>query len=195
MDRVALDIPGVELLRPRRHGDDRGWLAETWSPAGHGALGFVPVQDNLARSRPGTLRGLHLQQPPQGKLVQVLAGRVFDVVLDLRPASPAFGQWRALWLDAAAGWQLLIPRGLAHGFCVPADGPPALVHYRLDRAWAPTGGRSLRWSDPALGIPWPVAAPVLSAADRDAPGLAALCAAQGWPCPAAGGRLVSVPPG
>jgi dTDP-4-dehydrorhamnose 3,5-epimerase len=190
--RVDLDLPGVVLLGPRRHHDARGWLCESWSPAVHGALDFAPVQDNLARSRPGSLRGLHFQVPAQAKLIQVVQGRVYDVVLDLRPGSPTRGQWRSMWLDAAGGWQLFVPKGLAHGFCV-ADDEDALVHYRMDEAWAPGGGRTVAWSDPALGIPWPVRDPVLSAADAAAPALAELCRAEGWSLPAVGGREVALP--
>lgn len=198
MHRVDLDLPGVFLLRPQRHRDSRGWLAETWSPRRHGALDFAPVQDNLARSLAGSLRGLHYQHPPQAKLIQVLQGRVFDVVLDLRPGSPTCGQWRAIWLDAAGGWQLFVPKGLAHGFCVPgADGAgpgqDALVHYRLDEPWAPGGGRAVRWDDPALAVPWPVVAPELSPGDARAPGLSEVCAAEGWAVPECSGRVVELP--
>ncbi len=191
MDSIELDLPDLLLLRPKRHIDARGWLSETWSQRDLAALQTDFVQDNHTLSRPGVLRGLHFQVPAQAKLLRVIRGRVFDVVLDLRPASPTFGHWRAFWLTAERGLQVFVPRGFAHGFCVSASDGPAEVLYRLDAPWRPEGGRTVAWNDPDIGIPWPVDQPVLSDADQHAPSLRAVVVAAGWPMPSCTGRVLS----
>jgi len=166
------DIDGPLIWAPERHADARGWVSPSWSAADLAAVGvdFRVAQENLTLTHPGALRGLHWQEPAQAKLIEVVEGRVYDVLVDLRPGSPTLGRWCAAWLDAELGELLYAPRGFAHGFCVPVGAPPARVRYRLDAPWAPAGARSLRWDDPLLGIPWPVRAPLLSPADAAAPG-------------------------
>lgn len=152
--------------------DARGWVAEAFNPETERAIGQSFVQDNLTFSAEGTLRGLHFQtDPAQGKLIRVISGRIWDVVVDLRAGSPDRGRWQGFWLEAApeqagaAGW-LWIPAGYAHGFCVPQGG--ALVWYKLSHPRDPAAERVIAWDDPDLAIPWPVSAPVLS--PRDAQG-------------------------
>lgn len=171
-------IPDVLEVVPRRHGDARGWLAETWNQArfaSHGmALAFV--QDNLVRTgEAGTLRGLHFQVPPraQGKLLSVLSGAVLDVAVDLRRGSPHFGRHAAVTLSAVAGNALWIPPGFAHGYCTLE--PDCLVAYKVTDYWSPEHERGLAWDDPALGIAWPTAFPVqVIERDRHWPRLQAL---------------------
>ena len=130
------------------------------------------MQDNLSRSAPGILRGLHLQHPlAQDKLVYVLEGAVYDVAVDVRVGSPTFGQHVGRTLTAELKNQLLVPKGFAHGFCVVSDGP-ATFAYKCSESYAPQHELSVRWDDPALGIAWPLAsAPTLSAKDAAAPRL------------------------
>ena len=163
-------LPGVLRIVPRRYTDDRGYFAETWNRRAYAEAGLLAdfVQDNLSHSRQGVLRGLHYQHPSaQGKLVSVLAGAVFDVVVDVRRGAATFGQWAGATLSAANGHQLFIPEGFAHGFVV--TGETALFSYKCTAFYAPEHERSLRWNDPALGIDWPVAQPILSAKDAAAP--------------------------
>ena len=174
------DLPGVRLLRPRRHEDGRGSFSETWSRAAWAAAGIAVefVQDNQSLSRsPGTVRGLHFQRPPmaQAKLVRVLQGAILDVVVDIRPDSPTFRRHVAIELDAAGGGQLFVPaEGFAHGFCTLA--PDTVVFYKVSAPYAPQHERGILWCDPALAIPWPVApaAAILSDRDRIQPTLGAL---------------------
>lgn len=151
---MTLAIPDVRLLKPRRFGDSRGWFAETWSRR---SLDVAFCQDNMSRSAEvGTVRGLHFQKPPhaQAKLVMVLKGRILDVAVDIRRASPTFGQHVAVELSAAAGNQLLIPRGFAHGFCTLEPGTQ--VMYKVDDFYAPETDAGIFWADPDLAINWPV---------------------------------------
>ena len=130
-------------------------------------LDAVFVQDNLSFSRRGTLRGLHFQNPnPQGKLVMVLQGDVYDVAVDLRRGSPTFGRWEAVQLSAESHRQFYIPPGFAHGFQVTSD--TALFHYKCTAPYSPSDERAIRWDDPALGIPWPISDPIVSAKDAAA---------------------------
>ncbi|GIX30237.1 MAG: dTDP-4-dehydrorhamnose 3,5-epimerase [Porticoccaceae bacterium] len=180
MEVVATALPEVLLLKPRAFGDERGWFQETYQAERYRALGIAAtfVQDNLSFSRRGVLRGLHLQDPhPQGKLVYVLVGEVFDVAVDLRPHSPTFGRWVAECLSAANRHQLWIPPGFAHGFCVLSE--TALFAYKCTDYYHPEAERCLRWDDPELAIPWPVAEPVVSAKDRAGLPLAAFRASPG----------------
>jgi dTDP-4-dehydrorhamnose 3,5-epimerase len=128
------------------------------------------VQDNFSRSVKGTLRGLHYQEPnAQGKLVQVLAGAVFDVAVDIRRGSPHFGKWVGVELSADHPRQLWVPPGFAHGFCVLSE--RADFHYKCTGFYAPASERGIAWNDPDLGIPWPVTSPLLSPKDSGAPRL------------------------
>ncbi|MBA2669872.1 MAG: dTDP-4-dehydrorhamnose 3,5-epimerase [Gemmatimonadetes bacterium] len=172
-------LPGVLLIEPRVFRDERGWFTETWHRQRYAAAGLDHefVQDNLSRSRHGVLRGLHFQSPtPQGKLVSVLQGSVFDVAVDLRSNSPFFGQWAGFELSAENGRQIYVPEGFAHGFVV--TGETALFSYKCTAPFVPDHDRSLRWNDPTLGIDWPVAAPILSAKDAAAPLLCDIAAGE-----------------
>jgi len=151
---MELSIPDVRLLTPRRFGDHRGWFTETWSRR---TLDIAFCQDNMSLSAEvGTIRGLHFQKPPhaQAKLVMVLQGAILDVAVDIRRASPTFGQHVAVELSAAAGNQLLIPRGFAHGFCTLEPGTQ--VMYKVDDFYAPESDAGIFWADPDLAINWPV---------------------------------------
>jgi dTDP-4-dehydrorhamnose 3,5-epimerase len=162
-------IPDVKLIQPRRHADQRGWMAEVWSQAGLRTAGIVAefVQENLAYSaNAATLRGLHYQAPPaaQGKLVQVMRGAIYDVAVDLRRGSPHFGKHVAVQLDSVDQFQLWIPSGFAHGYQTIQDGTEVL--YRLTAPYAPACEHGVRWNDPALAIAWPQNAN-LTVNDRD----------------------------
>jgi dTDP-4-dehydrorhamnose 3,5-epimerase len=165
-------IPGVVVLEPRVFPDERGFFLETWSRERYADAGIAPtfVQDNLSFSRRHVLRGMHFQNPaPQGKLVSVLDGAVYDVAVDLRRSSPTFGEWVGVELSSENHRQMYVPEGFAHGFVVTSD--TALFSYKCTRAYSPHEERSLRWDDPDVGIEWPVSTPVLSAKDAGAPRL------------------------
>lgn len=168
MEGVAID--GVRLLQAPVHRDHRGHVIESWR-ADRDLTGGHFVQDNLASSTRGVLRGLHYQLPgPQGKLVRVVSGVVWDVVVDLRRRSPTFGRWSAVVLTGEDGRSLWVPPGLAHGFYVCSE--RAEVLYKLDAPRVIEAERVIRWDDPKLGIPWPLLGPpILSQRDQDAPGL------------------------
>ena len=166
-------LPGVVIVRPEVFADDRGFLLETYSKErydGFSALGHDFVQDNHSRSRRGVLRGLHFQErEPQGKLVRVSRGRVYDVAVDIDPTSPTFRQHVAFILDDTDHAQLFIPPGYAHGFCVLSD--VADFEYKCTAHYRPGDGRGVLWNDPALAIPWPLDDPIVSAADAGNPTL------------------------
>jgi len=168
-----LDIPDVVLVRTTRHHDPRGFFTETYRRSIFlaGGIDAEFVQDNLVRSGPGVLRGLHYQRPPsaQGKLVQVLSGRVFDVSVDLRRAFPSFGRWVAWELSGDSGEGLWIPAGFAHGYAVLGDG--ADVAYKVTTEYDADRDAGVRWDDPTLAIPWPLKEPVISERDRGLPRL------------------------
>jgi dTDP-4-dehydrorhamnose 3,5-epimerase len=177
----ATALAGVFVVEPRVLGDDRGWLTESFNEARFAAAlaeqGAPPpgrfVQDNHSCSHLGVLRGLHHQLPPhpQGKLVRVVQGCAFDVVVDIRRASASFGRWFGIELSGDNRLQLWIPPGFAHGFLALEDDTHLL--YKLTDFHSPSCERSIRWDDPALGIRWPLAGavPMLSARDAAAPGL------------------------
>jgi dTDP-4-dehydrorhamnose 3,5-epimerase len=175
MKATPLAIPDVVLLEPRVFGDDRGFFFESFNQRQFNeAIGQTVafVQDNHSRSAKNVLRGLHYQiQQPQGKLVRVVMGEVFDVVVDIRKSSPSFGQWVGEILSAENKKQLWVPEGFAHGFVVLSDHAEFL--YKTTDYWAPEFERSIAWNDPAIGIQWPIEGePTLSAKDRQAKSLA-----------------------
>ncbi len=171
MKVLQTEIPGVLVIEPRVHGDARGWFMESWQERRYAEAGLPGrfVQDNLAFSRHGILRGLHAQHPHgQGKLVQVLAGEVFDVAVDIRRGSPTFGRWTGVLLSAENHRQLWVPPGFAHGYLVTSES--ALFAYKCTDFYHPEHELAIRWDDPDIGIDWPVVGPPrLSEKDRDAP--------------------------
>jgi dTDP-4-dehydrorhamnose 3,5-epimerase len=172
MDAFDADLPGVRVIEPDVYSDQRGAFLETWNERDYAKHGVDAtfVQDNLSRSRRHVLRGLHFQNPyPQGKLISVLAGEVFDVVVDIRAGSETFGKWEGMVLSAENARQLYVPEGFAHGFVVTSD--EALFHYKCTDFYHPDTEGTIRWNDPALGIEWPVEEPILSEKDRGAPRL------------------------
>ncbi len=176
LDIRSLAIPDVKVITPKRHGDARGYFAETWNRKGFRDAGIDAdfCQDNQSHSAPlGTVRGLHFQTPPhtQAKLVSVLRGRVFDVVVDLRKASPTFRRHVTFELNAEDGHQIFVPRGFAHGYATLASDTTVL--YKADAHYAPSNDAGILWSDPDLAISWPVRAEdaVLSAKDAALPRL------------------------
>ena len=171
----ALAIPDVKLLNPRVFGDDRGFFLETYNSRVFADAGLPTEwrQDNHSRSARGVLRGLHYQlTDPQGKLVRVTRGRVFDVAVDIRRSSPSFGQWVGAELSDENQAMLFIPPGFAHGFVVLSD--VADFCYKCTTLWHQQSDRSLLWSDPAIGIDWPLdgLTPQLAGKDAAAPLLA-----------------------
>lgn len=172
-------LPGVVLIETPQIRDPRGWFSERFRQSsfegGLRALGLaVPppfVQENQSCSAKGVLRGLHYQSAPheQGKLVSVVAGEIFDVAVDIRPASPQFGQWVGVHLSAANRLSLWVPAGFAHGFLALQDGTEVL--YKVTDYYSPPHDRNLRWDDPAIGIVWPSLNPDLSDRDKQAPTL------------------------
>jgi dTDP-4-dehydrorhamnose 3,5-epimerase len=173
MQVVATAIPDVLVLEPRVFGDQRGFFYESWNRKAFAEFGLELdfVQDNHSKSARGILRGLHYQTvQPQGKLVRVVAGEVFDVAVDLRRASPTFGKWIGVTLSGDNKRMLWVPPGFAHGFYVTGDSAEFL--YKCTDFYSPQHEVSLRWDDPDIGIDWPLVngmAPVLSA--KDAQGL------------------------
>ena len=153
-------LPGVMLITPKVFGDERGFFLESWNARAFAAAGLdlAFVQDNHSRSAKGVLRGLHYQlRQPQGKLVRVTAGAVFDVAVDLRRSSPHFGRWVGVELSEANKAMLYVPPGFGHGFVVTSD--HADFQYKCTAFYDPADEHSLRWDDPAIGIAWPLAGP------------------------------------
>ena len=170
----SLDIPDVREVRPRRHGDDRGFFSEVWKKAEWAEAGIDLdfVQDNHSHSaEQGVIRGLHYQLEPfaQDKLVRVTRGSIFDVAVDIRRSSPTFGNWVGVVLSAKEWNQLLVPRGFAHGFLTLE--PDCEVQYKVTAAYSPENDRAIRFDDPAIGIDWPLdgTTRILSEKDRHAP--------------------------
>lgn len=163
-------LPSVLLLEPRVFKDDRGFFFESYHEkrAWDAGLQVKFVQDNHSFSKQGTLRGLHYQlNTPQGKLVRVVTGEVFDVAVDIRQGSPTFGQWYGAYLSADNYRQLYVPPGFAHGFCVMSETADFL--YKCTDFYTVGDEYAIRWNDPEIGIDWPIAAPILSAKDVIAP--------------------------
>jgi dTDP-4-dehydrorhamnose 3,5-epimerase len=179
--RLDTELDGVVLVEPEVHGDERGFLVETfrgdrWRELGV-ALDFV--QENHSRSHQGILRGLHFQTSPgQAKLVRCLRGRIWDVAVDLRRESPTYRRWEAYELDDELHRQLLVPIGFAHGFCVLSD--LADVAYKLSSNYDPETEAGIAWDDPEVGVEWPISSPILSERDRNAPRLAEIADLLPW---------------
>jgi dTDP-4-dehydrorhamnose 3,5-epimerase len=173
MEVLDTALRDVKLVRPKKHGDERGWFAELFNARDFRAAGLPHqfVQDNQSFSRRGVLRGLHYQlAPPQGKMVRVLSGHIWDVAVDLRRGSPDFGKWTAADLRGEELEWLWIPEGFAHGFLVLSE--TAHVFYKTTALYNPAADRCIRWSDPTLAISWPLAdigAPVVSPKDAAGP--------------------------
>lgn len=170
---TPLAIPDVVLVEPTVVDDPRGWFVETYKASEFARAGITMpfVQDNHSRSRRGVLRGLHYQKRAhaQGKLIRVVAGEVFDVAVDIRRSSSTFGTWVSVRLSSANHHMVYVPPGFAHGFCVLSNA--AEIHYKTTVEYAPDFERGIVWNDPALGITWPVTAPVVSPRDASLPRL------------------------
>lgn len=170
MKVIQTRLPGCVVLEPHVHGDSRGFFFEGWNQERFAAAGLSMtfVQSNVSSSSRGVLRGLHYQWPrPQGKLVSVLEGEVYDVAVDIRRGSPTFGQWEAVLLSAENKRQLWIPEGFAHGFAVLSE--RALFHYLCTDAYVKEADASVRWNDAEIAVDWPISGPILSAKDEVAP--------------------------
>ncbi|MGH2926210.1 MAG: dTDP-4-dehydrorhamnose 3,5-epimerase [Solirubrobacterales bacterium] len=179
--RLETAIDGVVLVEPQVHGDERGFLVETFRDDGWRELGIDLefVQENHSRSSRNILRGLHFQTDPgQAKLVRCLRGRIWDVAVDLRSDSPTYRRWEGHELDDERHRQLLVPVGFAHGFCVLSD--VADVAYKLSSRYDPATEAGIAWDDPDVAVEWPIADPVLSERDRSAPRLAEIAASLPW---------------
>jgi dTDP-4-dehydrorhamnose 3,5-epimerase len=171
-------LPGLTLITPRAFEDERGYFMETYK-ASEFAAGGVPVrfmQSNVSWSHAGVLRGFHYQIEPsaQGKLVRVLDGEVFDVVVDVQEGSPTFGRWQDVVLSAENRRMLYVPPQYGHAFCVLSDF--ARVSYEVTAEFDPGAERGVLWSDPDLAIPWPIESPIVSAKDQAWPRLSSLVA-------------------
>ncbi len=177
---VSTDLPGVLVVEPDVHRDARGFFLETFHLDKYRVAGIPGpfVQDNQSSSVAGTVRGLHLQvgRRPQGKLVRVLEGAIYDVAVDVRRGSPTFGRWVGAWLSSDDFRQIYVPPGFAHGFAVTS--PTAQIEYKCTDLYDPEGEIGIAWNDPAIGIEWPVhlfpGAPLLSSRDSLHPPLASL---------------------
>lgn len=172
MNRIETGIPGVVVIEPEVHGDERGFFMELWraSPFRAAGLPGTFAQCNVSRSGPGVVRGLHYQYPQsQGKLISVLEGRIFDVAVDIRTDAPTFRRWVGVELSAANHRLLWVPEGFAHGFCVL--GERALICYLCTTEYAAAADAAIAWNDPDIGVDWPCEPQRLSERDRTAPRL------------------------
>lgn len=170
-------LPEVLVVTPDVYRDARGYFLETYHAGKYRAAGIAAtfVQDNLSRSTRGTLRGLHAQgRRPQGKLIRVVEGEIFDVAVDIRRGSPTFGRWVAVQIAAESFRQCYVPPGFAHGFCVLSD--VAVVEYKCTELYDPSDEFTVMWNDPDLAIQWPIGEPTLSPKDRGAPRLSDILA-------------------
>jgi dTDP-4-dehydrorhamnose 3,5-epimerase len=173
MKFIATSLPGCAVIEPQVFGDARGFFYESYNEAKfrEASIDRKFVQSNVSRSSRGVLRGLHYQWPhPQGKLVSVLEGEVYDVAVDIRRGSPTFGQWAGVLLTAENHRHFWIPEGFAHGFCVLSEF--ATFAYQCTDLYDAKADGGIRWNDAAIGIDWPMAAPLLSDKDNKAPLLA-----------------------
>jgi len=169
MKFIETSLPGCVVIEPSVFGDSRGFFYESYNEAKYREAGIDRrfVQSNVSRSARGVLRGLHYQSPhPQGKLVSVLEGEVYDVAVDIRRGSPTFGQWAGVMLTAENHRHFWIPEGFAHGFCVVSE--HATFAYQCTDLYDAKADGSVRWDDPAIGIDWPVSSPLLSEKDSKA---------------------------
>jgi dTDP-4-dehydrorhamnose 3,5-epimerase len=173
--RLETELDDLVLLEPTLHGDERGYLVETFRKSELAELGIEIefVQDNQTRSRGRVLRGIHMQRG-QAKLVRCPHGRIWDVAVDMRPDSPTYRRWEGFELDGEKHRQLFVPPGFGHGFCLLSD--EADVLYRLSAYFDPELETGIAWNDPEIGIEWPIDDPVLSDRDRSAPSLADVAA-------------------
>ncbi len=175
MNVIDTPLQGVLVVEPDIFADERGFFLERFHDERYRSVGIdIPfVQDNFSRSAKGVLRGLHFQrQSPQAKLVEVVRGRVFDVVVDVRPGSSTFGQWHSVVLSDENRFQLWVPSGYAHGFCVLSEEADLL--YKCTDYYDPTDEGGVAWNDPNLSIAWPVKEPLLSKKDARLPVLGSL---------------------
>jgi dTDP-4-dehydrorhamnose 3,5-epimerase len=166
------NMPELIVLEPDVFGDQRGWFAETWQKNKYKEVGISKnfVQDNMSFSKKGTLRGLHMQKPEQGKLVQVISGEIFDVAVDLRMGSSTFGKWHGVMLSGTNKKQFWVPEGFAHGFYVLSD--TATFTYKCTEYYNSKSEIGVLWNDPDIGITWPVKeSPLLSNKDANAESL------------------------
>lgn len=165
-------LPGVVVVTPRVYRDPRGLFLETYHAQKYRDAGIAAafVQDNLSRSIQGTLRGLHAQRRrPQGKLIRVVEGEIFDVAVDIRRGSPTFARWVGVCLSGENFRQCYVPPGFAHGFCVLSDS--AVVEYKCTDLYDPSDELGVIWNDPEIGVAWPIPEPILSVRDGSAPRL------------------------
>ncbi|MCR8659826.1 dTDP-4-dehydrorhamnose 3,5-epimerase [Paenibacillus endoradicis] len=175
MKVLTTKLPGIKIIEPVVHGDNRGFFMENYNQETFNKCGIntIFVQDNHSLSAEvGILRGLHYQLNPaaQTKLVRVISGEIIDVVVDIRRNSPTFGQWESFVLSAVNKRQLLVPQGFAHGFCTQVANTE--VQYKVDNYYSPEHDRGIAWNDPALAIDWPTLTPILSDKDVKHPLLA-----------------------
>jgi dTDP-4-dehydrorhamnose 3,5-epimerase len=169
---ITCDIDGPLILEPKVFGDERGFFMESWNATSFAEIGLnvTFVQDNHSRSQKGVLRGMHFQNPaPQGKLVRVVRGAVFDAIVDLRQSSPTFGQWTGVLLSAENKRMFWVPEGFAHGFLTLEDDTDFL--YKCTSAYVPQNEHSLAWDDPEVGIDWPLEGIELKLSAKDAAGV------------------------
>lgn len=174
MEKVATTLAGAYLLKPKIFADHRGYFMESYNHVTFNKLGFTMsfIQDNHSLSKDvGTIRGLHyqLQAKAQTKLIRVTAGEIYDVIVDIRKGSPTYGKWEGFILNAKNKWQLLVPKGFAHGFCTLEENTE--VQYKVDTIYSPDHDRGIAWNDKSLKITWPIRNPILSEKDRNQPRL------------------------
>ena len=170
MKVLETGLDGVVIIEPRVHGDDRGFFQESWKASSYAKHGLPAIfeQANVSRSIKGVLRGLHYQyRQPQGKLISVMEGRIFDVAVDIRHSSPSFGQWAGVELSAENHRQLYVPAGFAHGFLVLSSS--ALFHYHCTTEYSAEYDAAVAWNDPDIAVQWPCEPGNISAKDERAP--------------------------
>ena len=170
MEVIDLKLSGLKLIKPKVFRDNRGFFLESYSHDVYEKAGINHpfLQDNHSYSQKDCIRGMHFQTTPgQAKLVRVAEGSIFDVAVDIRKNSPTFGQWQTVILDGENHYQLYVPVGFAHGFCVLSD--VAHVLYKVSTPYNPQTEKGFRWDDPQVNIPWPVHNPIISARDKNSP--------------------------